>query len=55
MKICVTAPDSTTRPAYITSTYNDCNGNLIPDACEIAHGWVADVNRNGIPDECPGG
>jgi hypothetical protein len=30
----------------------DCNGNLIPDGCEIASGDAADVNQNQIPDEC---
>jgi hypothetical protein len=33
----------------------DCNGNLIPDSCDIAAGFSADVNVNGTPDECEGG
>lgn len=31
---------------------NDCNLNAIPDADELAIGLVADVNLDGIPDEC---
>ncbi|MEE2906560.1 MAG: hypothetical protein VX527_01885 [Planctomycetota bacterium] len=30
----------------------DCNGNMIPDACDIANGTSDDANGNGIPDEC---
>jgi hypothetical protein len=30
----------------------DCNGNLIPDDCDIAEGTSADLDLNGIPDEC---
>lgn len=30
----------------------DCNGNLAPDVCEIALGSAADVNANGVLDEC---
>ena len=30
----------------------DCNRNLIPDACDIASGTSADINANGVPDEC---
>jgi hypothetical protein len=30
----------------------DCNGNTIPDACDIAGGNSNDDNDNGIPDEC---
>ena len=30
----------------------DCNGNGIPDSCDIASGNSRDVNANGIPDEC---
>ena len=30
----------------------DCNGNGIPDACDIAAGASQDVNANGVPDEC---
>lgn len=30
----------------------DCNGNGLPDTCDIAAGTSADCNRNGIPDDC---
>jgi len=30
----------------------DCNGNGIPDECDIASGISQDVNVNGVPDEC---
>jgi hypothetical protein len=30
----------------------DCNGNGIPDSCDISSGNSRDVNLNGIPDEC---
>ena len=41
-----------------TVTYQgevDCNGNHVPDACDIANGTSEDANGNGIPDECDGG
>lgn len=31
---------------------NDCNGNGIPDECDIALGLETDYNHNGIPDSC---
>ncbi len=30
----------------------DCNGNAIPDACDIASGAALDCNHNGSPDAC---
>jgi len=30
----------------------DCNGNGIPDSCDITAGTSLDINRNGIADEC---
>jgi hypothetical protein len=30
----------------------DCNGNGIPDACDIADGTSGDCDQNGVPDEC---
>jgi hypothetical protein len=30
----------------------DCNGNGIPDECDLAGGDSEDANRNGVPDEC---
>ncbi len=34
------------------ATSFDCNGNGIPDECDIASGYSQDLNDNGIPDEC---
>ena len=31
---------------------NDCNGNGVPDECDIASGTSDDCNSNGLPDEC---
>lgn len=33
-------------------TAHDCNGNGIPDHCDIAAGFSKDCNQNGVPDEC---
>jgi hypothetical protein len=33
-------------------TAGDCNGNDVPDECDIASGLSQDCNANGIPDEC---
>jgi hypothetical protein len=30
----------------------DCNGNGVEDAVDIAGGYSADEDGNGIPDEC---
>jgi len=30
----------------------DCNGNGVPDACDLIGGLSADCDGNGIPDEC---
>ena len=30
----------------------DCNGNGIPDSCELADGSAVDQNGNGVPDSC---
>lgn len=40
--------------AYATAGFsqNDCNGNGVPDECDIANGVSKDENSNGIPDEC---
>ena len=35
-----------------SSYHPDCNGNGIYDACDIAQGTSADLNKDGIPDEC---
>ena len=31
---------------------DDCDGDLVSDACEIAAGVEADINGDGIPDSC---
>ncbi len=33
-------------------TSDDCNGNHVPDECDISGGPSEDCNSNGIPDEC---
>ena len=33
-------------------SYADCNGNFVPDDCDIAGGASVDSNGNGVPDEC---
>jgi hypothetical protein len=40
--------------AYLTLgvTGNDCDGNGVPDACDIADGIAADCDGNGVPDAC---
>ena len=30
----------------------DCNGNGLPDSCDIARGASPDLTGNGVPDEC---
>ncbi|MEO1008718.1 MAG: PQQ-dependent sugar dehydrogenase [Planctomycetota bacterium] len=35
-----------------TEAITDCDGDLTDDACEIAAGAEADVNGDGIPDDC---
>ena len=35
-----------------TTTTNDCNGNGVPDGCDIADGTSADTDGSGVPDEC---
>jgi hypothetical protein len=34
------------------SSAADCNGNGVPDSCDIASGTSADCNGNGRPDSC---
>ena len=36
-------------PPYST----DCNGNGVPDSCEVRDGATADCNEDGLPDACP--
>ena len=33
-------------------TSRDCNGNHVPDECDIQAGSSQDANGNGVPDEC---
>ena len=40
------------RLRYTGATGSDCNVNGVLDSCEIAAGSAADVDGNGIPDEC---
>ena len=37
---------------FITDGVPDCNGNGVPDNCDIDDGTSLDCNANGIPDEC---
>ena len=39
---------------YQAVTEDDCNGNAIPDICDILFGGFPDKNGNWIPDECEG-
>ena len=37
----------------ICASYStDCNGNDVPDECDLAAGTSADCNTNDVPDEC---
>ncbi len=38
--------------ARSTSTADDCNGNLVPDSCDLDAGTSVDLDGNGRPDEC---
>ncbi len=38
--------------AFKPASTNDCNGNLIPDDCDITSGFSIDANSNAVPDEC---
>jgi hypothetical protein len=38
--------------AYVFYGLSDCNNNETLDICDIADGTSADVNGNGVPDEC---
>ncbi|MDX2017081.1 MAG: S8 family serine peptidase [Planctomycetota bacterium] len=46
-------PRPSVQPALMAAFNNaDCNSNLRPDPVDIAMGTSADVNTDGIPDEC---
>lgn len=32
----------------------DCNGNDIPDECDLVSGKLSDLNHNNVPDQCEG-
>jgi hypothetical protein len=38
--------------AKMLAVGGDCNGNGIPDACDIADGILDDIDGNGIADDC---
>ncbi len=38
--------------AFVPGWEDDCNFNVLPDACDVASGFSADGNGNGVPDEC---
>jgi hypothetical protein len=40
--------------ARIAMWNSDCNGNGIPDRCDIDAGSESDVNADGVPDSCGG-
>ncbi len=45
--------DDRSGSAYVFSGLSgDCNGNGVPDDCDIADGTSLDRNGNGVPDEC---
>ena len=37
---------------YQAVVAQDCDGNTIPDICDLISGTSADCNNNGIPDSC---
>jgi hypothetical protein len=41
-----------TGSAHVFHGLSDCQNNLWLDICDIAYGFSADENANGIPDEC---
>ncbi len=46
------------RPDFIPdecqSGFANCDGDSIPDACELENGTQVDINYNGVPDDCDG-
>lgn len=38
--------------ARVTVLGDDCNGNGVPDSCDIGGGASSDCNADGVPDEC---
>lgn len=37
---------------FVPDAGTDCNGNFLPDSCDIASGRSLDLDGDGIPDEC---
>ncbi len=37
---------------YVMQTVFDCNGNNVPDECDIEDGVSSDCNADAVPDEC---
>lgn len=52
----VAAAECPASEAGITATWtaegSDCNGNGIPDLCELRDGLVGDLDADGVPDSC---
>ena len=44
-------PVANSGSAYV-AVPTDCNGNGVPDACDLSMGTSFDTNGNGVPDEC---
>jgi hypothetical protein len=40
---------------FLPPMSDDCNGNEIPDSCDVGNGTSLDREANGIPDECESG
>ena len=38
--------------AYLLRGFGDCNGNGVPDTCDVSRGTSPDRNHNGLADEC---
>ncbi|MEQ8316572.1 MAG: PQQ-dependent sugar dehydrogenase [Phycisphaerales bacterium] len=51
-EVYVLSQGGTIRKVMPVDPIDDCDGDLVSDACEIAVGAEADVNGDGIPDSC---
>lgn len=43
------------RGLWIVDSFDDCNGNMVPDNADISSDFSDDNNFNAIPDECESG